>query len=55
VGNPTTAVYEETLARLEKNAFGIAFASGTAAMVTAVGLLNNRDCLLSCVDLYGGY
>lgn len=53
-GNPTRGAVEEQLAELEHGARGLAFASGLAALNTAVGVLKAGDTLLAHDDLYGG-
>jgi cystathionine gamma-lyase len=54
-GNPTRAALEETLASLEEGQYGLAFASGMAAITTlAIGLLKKGDHVLAVEDLYGG-
>lgn len=53
-GNPTRAVLEEELARLEGGARAFAFASGMAAIAAALAWLGAGDVLLLGDDLYGG-
>jgi cysteine-S-conjugate beta-lyase len=53
-GNPTRAVLEAELARLEHGARGFAFASGMAAIAASLSCLQAGDCLLIGDDLYGG-
>ncbi|MHB0877267.1 MAG: cystathionine gamma-synthase [Anaerolineae bacterium] len=52
--NPTRAALERALAALEGGAFGLAFASGMAAIDAAARLLEPGDHVLGCTDLYGG-
>lgn len=52
--NPTRQVLENNLAALENGQFGIAFASGLAAMDAVMKLLKPGDQVLSTNDLYGG-
>jgi len=54
-GNPTRTALESNLAALEEGEFGLAFASGMAAISTiALTLLQKGDHVLSVNDLYGG-
>ncbi len=53
-GNPTRAVLENNLAALENGKYGIAFASGLAAIDALMKLLNPGDEVVSTNDLYGG-
>ncbi len=53
-GNPTRAVLEETLARLDQGTHAFVFGSGMAAEVTVLSLLSGGDHLLLHHDLYGG-
>lgn len=53
-GNPTRTALESCLAALEGGAFGLAFASGMAAIDTVLRLLRPGDHVLTCNDLYGG-
>lgn len=52
--NPTRQVLENNLAALENGQYGIAFASGLAAMDAVLKLLKPGDEVLSTNDLYGG-
>src|SRR6478609_7693912 len=53
--NPTTAVFEERVANLERAAGGVAFASGLAAQAAAMfTLLEPGDHVVSSSALYGG-
>ncbi|EAR16783.1 cystathionine gamma-synthase [Robiginitalea biformata] len=53
-GNPTRHALEESLASIENGRFGLAFASGLAAMDAVVKLLKPGDEVLATNDLYGG-
>ena len=53
-GNPTRAALEACLAALEGGQFGLAFASGMAAIDTALRLLAPGDHVLAGNDVYGG-
>ena len=53
-GNPTRAALEACLAALEGGQFGQAFASGMAAIDTALRLLAPGDHVLAGNDVYGG-
>src|ERR1700744_3201876 len=52
--NPTRFAYERCVADLENGKRGFAFASGLAAMGTALELLNSGDHVVAGDDLYGG-
>src|SRR6195256_1776176 len=53
--NPTTAVFEERVANLERAAGGVAFASGLAAQAAAFfTMLAPGDHIVSSSALYGG-
>src|SRR5439155_7343322 len=52
--NPTRAALEANLAALEDARFGLAFASGLAAVHNVLTLLEAGDHVVSCADLYGG-
>jgi cystathionine gamma-lyase len=52
--NPTRFAYERCIADLEGGVRGFAFASGLAAMGTALELLDAGDHVLVSDDLYGG-
>jgi cystathionine beta-lyase len=53
-GNPTRTALENSLASIENGAFGLAFASGLAAMDAVIKLLEPGDEVISTNDLYGG-
>lgn len=53
-GNPTRAALESCLAALEGADFGLAFASGMAAIDTVLHLLKPGDQVLAGNDVYGG-
>lgn len=53
-GNPTRAALETAIASLEEGAYGLAFASGMAAITTAAYLLRPGDHVLLPDDVYGG-
>jgi cystathionine beta-lyase/cystathionine gamma-synthase len=53
-GNPTRSVLEANLATLEAGQFGLAFASGMAAIDTILRLLKPGDHVLAGNDVYGG-
>ncbi len=53
-GNPTREALEETVAQLEGGAHGFAFASGMAAISSALLLFSPGDHLVVCEDVYGG-
>jgi cystathionine beta-lyase len=53
-GNPTRAVLEAQLARLERGTRAVAFASGLAALTAVTRLLRPGDELVAGDDLYGG-
>ena len=53
-GNPTRAVLEDIIAKLENGATGIAFASGLAAIDAVIKLLKTGDEILAVDDIYGG-
>ena len=52
--NPTRLAYEKCIADLESGTRGFAFASGLAAMSTALDLLESGSHLVVSDDLYGG-
>lgn len=52
--NPTRFAYERCVADLEGGTRGFAFASGLAAMATALDLLETGDHVVASDDLYGG-
>lgn len=53
-GNPTREALEETIAILENGTRGFAFASGMAAISSALLLFSPGDHLVVCEDVYGG-
>ncbi|HEY6871539.1 MAG TPA: aminotransferase class I/II-fold pyridoxal phosphate-dependent enzyme [Geobacteraceae bacterium] len=53
-GNPTREALEETVAQLEGGTHGFAFASGMAAISSALLLFSPGDHLVICEDVYGG-
>jgi len=53
-GNPTRQALEENLATLEGARYGLAFASGLAAVNTVLNLLRTGDHVVAGKDLYGG-
>ncbi len=53
-GNPTRAALERSLASIESGNFGLAFASGLAAVDAIIKLLKQGDEVISTSDLYGG-
>ncbi|PIB38392.1 cystathionine gamma-synthase [Maribacter sp. 4G9] len=52
--NPTRTALENALASIENGNFGLAFASGLAAIDAVLKLLNPGDEVISTSDLYGG-
>ncbi|MGS0525977.1 cystathionine gamma-synthase [Zobellia nedashkovskayae] len=52
--NPTRSALENSLASIENGTYGLAFASGIAAMDAVIKLLNPGDEVVSTNDLYGG-
>ena len=52
--NPTRTALENSLASIENGQYGLAFASGLAAMDAVIKLLNPGDEVVSTNDLYGG-
>ncbi|NNE78315.1 MAG: cystathionine gamma-synthase [Pricia sp.] len=52
--NPTRTALEKALASIENGKYGLAFASGLAAMDAVIKLLNPGDEVISTNDLYGG-
>src|SRR5256886_11712935 len=52
--NPTRLAYEKCVADLESGTRGFAFASGLAAMSTALDLLESGSHIVVSDDLYGG-
>ena len=53
-GNPTRAALEKLVADLEHGAYGLAFASGLAAINTVLSLFKAGDKLLVSNNIYGG-
>ena len=53
-GNPTRAALEKLIADLEQGEFGLAFASGLAAINTVLSLFKSGDKLLVSDNIYGG-
>lgn len=53
-GNPTRAALESALASLENGTYGLAFASGLAAIDAVIKLLNPGDEVVSINNVYGG-
>nr|WP_255711077.1 aminotransferase class I/II-fold pyridoxal phosphate-dependent enzyme [Pelosinus baikalensis] len=53
-GNPTRKALETTIAELEEGIAGFAFASGIAAVSTALLLFQQGDHILAPKDVYGG-
>jgi cystathionine beta-lyase/cystathionine gamma-synthase len=53
-GNPTRKALEEIIAALEGGAKGYAFASGIAAISSALGILATGDHIIAAEDIYGG-
>jgi len=53
-GHPTRSALEENLAALENARYGLAFASGMAAIHAVLSLLSRGDHVVSTQDLYGG-
>src|SRR6195256_2761911 len=52
--NPTRLAYEKCIADLESGTRGFAFASGLAAMSTALELIDSGSHVVVSADLYGG-
>lgn len=52
--NPTRAVLENLIAKLEGGATGLAFASGLAAIDAVLKLLKTGDEIIATDDIYGG-
>ncbi|MCR5656415.1 MAG: PLP-dependent aspartate aminotransferase family protein [Butyrivibrio sp.] len=53
-GNPTRAALEKLIADLEKGQYGLAFASGLAAITTVLSLFKSGDKLIVSDNIYGG-
>lgn len=54
LNNSTRNTVERVVASLEGAKYGLAYASGMAAITTVVNLLSSGDHIVSSVDLYGG-
>ncbi|MDI6839664.1 MAG: PLP-dependent aspartate aminotransferase family protein [bacterium] len=54
IQNPTRKALEECIASLENCKYGLAFASGMAAINTVMNLLKASDHVISTWDIYGG-
>jgi len=52
--NPTREAVEKTLAALENGTKGFAFASGMAAISSALSILQQGDHIIATEDIYGG-
>ena len=52
--NPTRSALERSISALENGKYGLAFASGLAAMDAVIKLLEPGDEIISVNDLYGG-
>lgn len=53
-GNPTRSALEKLIADLEKGEYGLAFASGLAAISTVLSLFKTGDKLIVSDNIYGG-
>jgi cystathionine beta-lyase/cystathionine gamma-synthase len=53
-GNPTRAALEKLIADLEHGEYGLAFASGLAAINTVLSLFKSGDKLIVSDNIYGG-
>ena len=53
-GNPTRAALEKLIADLEQGEYGLAFASGLAAINTVLSLFKSGDKLIVSDNIYGG-
>jgi cystathionine beta-lyase/cystathionine gamma-synthase len=53
-GNPTRAALEKLIADLEEGQYGMAFASGLAAITTVLSLFKQGDRLVVSDNIYGG-
>ncbi len=53
-GNPTRAALEKLIADLEQGQYGLAFASGLAAINTVLSLFKTGDKLIVSDNIYGG-
>jgi cystathionine beta-lyase/cystathionine gamma-synthase len=54
VGNPTRAALEEVYAGIENASFGLAQATGMAAIATVCSMLGQGDHIAATEDIYGG-
>lgn len=52
--NPTRTALENAIASLEGSQYGLAFASGLAAVTCVLNSLRQGDHVIACGDLYGG-
>lgn len=53
-GNPTRKALEDAIALLEVGTHGFAFASGMAAIASALSVFSSGDHVLICEEVYGG-
>ncbi len=53
-GNPTRTALEESMASIENGNYGLAFASGLAAITSVLSILRPGDNVVASDDLYGG-
>ena len=53
-GNPTREALEKTIAALENGLYGLAFASGMAAITAVLSLFKSGDRIIIPDNLYGG-
>lgn len=53
-GNPTRRILEDNIASLEEGKYGLAFASGLAAVNNVLNTLQSGDHVVTCRELYGG-
>lgn len=53
-GNPTRAALEKLVADLEQGEYGLAFASGLAAITTVLALFKSGDKIIVSDNIYGG-
>ena len=54
IGNPTRSALESTIALLENGRYGLAFASGVAATMAALHVVNPGEHIVAGNDIYGG-
>jgi len=52
--NPTRKIFEQTIAALDNNKYGLAYSSGSAALANIVSLLKPNEEILFSSDAYGG-